>query len=64
MDLQTMGDNALTSENASPPTTYVRIPHKQPTTADCNRTPQRAIRLPDITLRRRARPLNPCGHHG
>ena len=27
-----------------PPTTCVRIPHRQPTTADYNRTPQRAIR--------------------
>ena len=34
-----MGDSALTSENASPTTTYVRIPHKQPVTTDDSRTP-------------------------
>src|ERR1035437_7079915 len=44
MDLQTMGDNALTSENASPTTTYVRIPHKQPVIVGHNRTPRWDLR--------------------
>ena len=35
-----MGDNALTSENASPTITYVRIPHKQPVIVGHNRTPR------------------------
>src|SRR5665811_470031 len=40
MDLQTMGDKPLTSQNATSPTTSVRIPHKQPPTTDDDRTPR------------------------
>jgi len=39
MDLQTMGDKAVTSEYASPTTTSVRIPHKQLVAANYTRTP-------------------------
>ena len=35
-----MGDNALTSENASPTTTYMRITHNQPVKVGHNRTPR------------------------
>ena len=35
-----MGDKPLTSQNATSPTTSVRIPHKQPPTTDDDRTPR------------------------
>jgi hypothetical protein len=34
-----MGDKAATSQNASPTTTSVHIPHKQPVMVGYNRTP-------------------------
>ena len=39
MDLQTSGGKPVTSENAYPPTTSARIPHRQPTTTNYSRTP-------------------------
>jgi len=44
MDLRTMSDKAVTSENAFPTTTSVRIPHRCPTSAESNRT-LRAARI-------------------
>ena len=40
MDLQSMGNKAVTSQNTSPTTTSVRIPHKQPVKVGYNRTPR------------------------
>jgi len=46
MDLQSQGCKPMTSGNAWPATTYVRIPHKQPTSAGPNRTFRARARSP------------------
>src|SRR5664280_3164380 len=46
MDLQSQGCKPVTSANAWPTTTSVRIPHKQPTSAGASRTPLGACPLP------------------
>ena len=42
--LQSRDGKSVSSQNASPPTTSVRIPHKQPVIAGDNRTPRPGMR--------------------
>ena len=46
MDLQSQGGKRVTSENALPQTTSVRIPHRQPISADVSRGQPDAVRAP------------------
>jgi hypothetical protein len=62
MDLRTKSGKPVTTENACPPATSVRIPPKLPTTTDYSRTPSEQFAFHAV-VPRRAR-TSDRGHHG